>query len=320
MKVLVRALGAADAAPFQSLRLQGLRDDASAFAASYEEEVGTPLEQVARQLQAAPDGVVLGAFDGETLLGVVGVQRERARKLAHKAVLWGMYVAPAARRAGVGRRLVRQALEHARNVLGVSQVNLGVNTRNTAALALYRGLGFEIYGTERGYIRVDGVAHDDYQMVCVLAREDRSASAIPFATQRIDHVVLRVADLERSIAFYGAVLGCVEERHRADLGLVHLRAGASMIDLVDINGRLGLPGGPAAGAQARNVDHLCLRVDPFVEDEIVRHLAAQGVQARGPATLNFGAEGTGPSLYIQDPDGNVVELKGPSHAPEPRAV
>jgi catechol 2,3-dioxygenase-like lactoylglutathione lyase family enzyme len=85
-----------------------------------------------------------------------------------------------------------------------------------------------------------------------------------------------------------------------------------MIDLVDVAGPLGRQGGPAPGASARNVDHLCLRIDPFFEEAIVSHLAAHGVRTRGPATHNFGAEGNGPSLYLEDPDGNVIELKGPS--------
>jgi len=134
-----------------------------------------------------------------------------------------------------------------------------------------------------------------------------------FSVQRIDHIVLRVLDLERSIAFYGDVLGCPVVKRRDDLGLVHLRAGASMVDLIAVDGRLGKRGGPVASAGARNVDHLCLRVEPFIEPALVQHLALHGVQPTGPADENFGAEGDGLSLYIHDPDGNLVELKGPSH-------
>ncbi len=134
----------------------------------------------------------------------------------------------------------------------------------------------------------------------------------PFAVQRIDHVVLRVRDLGASVAFYAAVLGSIVVRRRDDLGLVHLRVGVSMLDLVDVAGKLGLRGGAAAGPEARNMDHLCLRVEPFDEGGLVAHLAAQGVTPLGPVATNFGAEGEGPSLYFSDPDGNVVELKGPS--------
>ncbi len=139
----------------------------------------------------------------------------------------------------------------------------------------------------------------------------------PFSVQRIDHVVFRVTDLDRSIAFYGAVLGCEVVRRREHLGLVHLRAGASMVDLVSVDGPLGARGGAAAAQEGRNLDHLCLRIDPFSEAEIVAHLHRHGLAPRGPAENNFGAEGDGPSLYFSDPDGNVIELKGPSQPASP---
>jgi extradiol dioxygenase family protein len=85
-----------------------------------------------------------------------------------------------------------------------------------------------------------------------------------------------------------------------------------MIDLVSIDGRLGRLGGAAPGTEARNVDHLCLRVEPFDEAQIVSHLQSHGVAPRGPAARNFGAEGEGLSLYLEDPDKNVIELKGPA--------
>lgn len=134
---------------------------------------------------------------------------------------------------------------------------------------------------------------------------------IPFNVERIDHIVLRVSDLQRSIEFYGQVLGCAVDRNRPDLGLVHLRTGASMIDLVDINGPLGVRGGRAPGDEGRNVDHVCLRVDRFDEARIHEHLARFGLVADA-AQRRYGAEGTGYSLYFPDPDGNQVEIKGPS--------
>ncbi|WP_303638363.1 VOC family protein [Stenotrophomonas tuberculopleuritidis] len=136
--------------------------------------------------------------------------------------------------------------------------------------------------------------------------------ARPFVVQRIDHVVLRVRDLTRSERFYAQVLGCEAVRRRDHLGLVHLRAGSSMIDLISLDGTLGRRGGAGAGNEGRNVDHLCLRIDPFDEAALVAHLQAHGVQVHDAATVNFGAEGDGPSLYFQDPDGNSVELKGPA--------
>ncbi len=134
----------------------------------------------------------------------------------------------------------------------------------------------------------------------------------PFAVQRIDHLVLRVRDLARSIRFYGDVLGCDVARQREHLGLVHLRAGDSMIDLVSVDGTLGARGGAPAGEEGRNVDHLCLRIEPFDEATLRAHLTRFGVEPLGPAEINFGAEGNGLSLYFKDPDGNTIELKGPA--------
>lgn len=126
----------------------------------------------------------------------------------------------------------------------------------------------------------------------------------------IDHLVLRVADLERMLAFYCGALGCTVERRVDELGLVQLRAGRSLIDLVPVAGELGRAGGAAPGKEGRNLEHFCLRVEPFDEAGIRRHLAAHGIEA-GPLASRYGAEGAGPSLYVTDPEGNVVELKGP---------
>lgn len=134
----------------------------------------------------------------------------------------------------------------------------------------------------------------------------------PFDVLRLDHVVLRVADLDASVAFYSDVLGCHVVKTRPDLGLVHLRCGTSMIDLISVDGKLGRMGGAAPLAQGRNVDHLCLRIEPFDEAALVAHLAAHGLAPLGPASNNFGAEGDGMSLYLRDRDGNVLELKGPA--------
>ncbi len=131
-----------------------------------------------------------------------------------------------------------------------------------------------------------------------------------FTVQGIDHVVIRVIDVEGMIRFYQDVLGCAVERRLDELGLVQLRAGRSLIDLVDVNGELGQKGGAAPGDEARNMDHLCLRIDPFDEAHIRAHLGAHGIEA-GDLATRYGAEGVGPSLYIQDPEGNTVELKGP---------
>ena len=128
----------------------------------------------------------------------------------------------------------------------------------------------------------------------------------------IDHVVLRVAEFDRAIAFYCGALGCTVERRRDDLGLIHLRAGNAQIDLITLDGKLGREGGAGPATEGRNVDHICLRIDAFDETAIRTHLEAHGITS-GDVAPRFGADGTGPSMYIADPDGNSVELKGPPH-------
>jgi catechol 2,3-dioxygenase-like lactoylglutathione lyase family enzyme len=126
----------------------------------------------------------------------------------------------------------------------------------------------------------------------------------PFAPRGIDHVVLRVKSLARAVRFYRDVLGCALERRKPGLGLVQLRAGRSLIDLVSVDGALG-----AGTPRGRNVDHFCLTVAPFDEAGVSAWLAARRVSAGAPAS-RYGAQGQGLSFYIEDPDGNRVELKG----------
>ncbi len=137
-------------------------------------------------------------------------------------------------------------------------------------------------------------------------------SAAPFRPLGLDHVVLRVKDVPRSTAFYCNVLGARVEKIQAALGLHQLRAGTALIDLVDLDGELGRKGGAAPGAEGRNMDHLCIRIEPFDEAALRAHLTALGVTP-GDVVSRYGAEGQGPSMYITDPDGNSVELKGPPY-------
>ena len=132
----------------------------------------------------------------------------------------------------------------------------------------------------------------------------------PISIREIDHVVLRARDITVMRRFYCEVLGCSVEKEQAGIGLLQLRAGRSLIDLVDVEGPLGRMGGVAAGSAGRNMDHFCVRVDPWDADAIIQHLKAAGVDV-GEAVSRYGAEGSGPSIYIADPEGNTVELKGP---------
>jgi glyoxylase I family protein len=136
------------------------------------------------------------------------------------------------------------------------------------------------------------------------------ASDNPIAIRELDHVVLRVHHLEPMRRFYCDVLGCTVERHQEAIGLLQLRAGASLIDLVPVDSQLGAMGGAAPGREGHNMDHLCLRLRQFDVPRIQAHLRAHGVDP-GEVASRFGAEGAGPSIYVQDPEGNTVELKGP---------
>ncbi|MDH3692464.1 MAG: VOC family protein [Gammaproteobacteria bacterium] len=127
----------------------------------------------------------------------------------------------------------------------------------------------------------------------------------------LDHIVIRAQDAGSLIKFYCDILGCVVERKSSpELGLVQLRAGDSLIDIVAVDSELGRMGGAAPGQEGRNMDHFCVRVDPFNEEAIREHLERYGIAA-GKVEMRYGAEGNGPSIYIEDPEGNTVELKGP---------
>jgi catechol 2,3-dioxygenase-like lactoylglutathione lyase family enzyme len=133
----------------------------------------------------------------------------------------------------------------------------------------------------------------------------------PIAISGFDHIVLRVRDKQAMLGFYVGVLGLSVDRDRPELGLTHVRAGPQMIDLVTLDGPLGRMGGAAPGAEGRNLDHFALQVRPFDEAAIRAHLAAHGV-AVVEEGQRYGADGDGFSLYVRDPEGNTVELKGPS--------
>ena len=132
----------------------------------------------------------------------------------------------------------------------------------------------------------------------------------PFALRAIDHVVLRIGDLPASLHFYCDVLGCSVDKRQEAIGLIQVRAGTSLIDLVPLDGMLGRRGGAGPGREGRNLDHFAIQVAPFDEAKIRTHLSAHGIEIV-ESGQRYGAEGTGPSVYILDPDGNTIELKGP---------
>lgn len=134
--------------------------------------------------------------------------------------------------------------------------------------------------------------------------------------QAIDHVVFRVVDLDKVAHFYIDVLGARWEKKQEDIGLYQLRVGSSLVDLVPVEGKLGSAGGAAPGTEGRNVDHVCFRVLPWDGDAILDHLKANAIDAE--IVSRYGAEGDGPSIYVTDPEGNNLELKGPPWAPVPK--
>jgi glyoxylase I family protein len=130
----------------------------------------------------------------------------------------------------------------------------------------------------------------------------------PFSVAGIDHIVLRARDSRRLVAFYRDVIGCPVEREQPQIGLTQLRAGRSLIDVLDTGSRDGARPADAAENHPHNLDHFCLTIDPFDPAALRAYLLSQGL-APGEVALRYGAEGEGPSLYFQDPAGNVVELK-----------
>jgi catechol 2,3-dioxygenase-like lactoylglutathione lyase family enzyme len=129
----------------------------------------------------------------------------------------------------------------------------------------------------------------------------------------IDHVVLRVSDLAQMVRFYVNVLGARVEKEQEDIGLYQLRVGTALIDLVPVESKLGRMGGAAPAEEGRNLDHVAFRVLPWNEEQILQHLKGHGIE--GEIKSRYGAEGDGPSIYLTDPEGNGLELKGPPWPP-----
>ena len=167
MNAEIRELTEADAAIYHALRLRALREHPTAFAQPYESQAAASPEEVAERLREtadAPHDFVLGMFWDGRLIGMVGFRRERGERVRHKGSIWGMYIAAEAQGQGLGRMLMRAAIERAAEMPGLEQISLGVISGNEYARNLYLSLGFVSYGLERRAIRVSGTLHDDELM------------------------------------------------------------------------------------------------------------------------------------------------------------
>ena len=160
----IRRLNSHDAPAYQAIRLAGLQEAPLAFAASYEEEKDLLIAILEGRLAVKADRGSFGAFEHEVLVGVVTLGREDRLKLAHKAFIWGMYVAPVARGRGAGRALLTEALALGRSLPEIRQINLSVTAGNVAAIRLYESLGFKPFGLEPKALMVDGELHDEILM------------------------------------------------------------------------------------------------------------------------------------------------------------
>jgi ribosomal protein S18 acetylase RimI-like enzyme len=166
----IRQIDVGDAEAYQALRLRGLEESPTAFGSSYAEEVDRPVAVVKRRF-ADEHNHIFGAFTGDgDLVGMVTLRQEPYVKLAHKANIYAMYVAPEARQQGAGRALMAAALARA-EALGVRQVNLSVTSMNEAAVTLYESCGFERFGLERDAFLIDGVFYDAAYMVVRVGEE-----------------------------------------------------------------------------------------------------------------------------------------------------
>lgn len=160
----IRRLSPSDAPAFRALRLAALLDTPEAFATSHVEEKDLPLAAFEARLDDQAERAVFGAFDGDTLVGVIGLAREGLLQEAHKAQLWGMYVAAAARGQGLARALMQAALVQARATPGIAKVTLSVDAANVAAIALYESLGFVVFAREADATRLAGQSRDELRM------------------------------------------------------------------------------------------------------------------------------------------------------------
>jgi RimJ/RimL family protein N-acetyltransferase len=168
--IAIRRLGREDAAAYRDLRLRGLTGCPDAFTSSYEEDSAKPLAATEKRLAADSAASVYGAFVDGKLAGVVGLAREPRAKNRHKAVVFGMYVAPEHAKLGIGTALLRYGIDQARQQPGLEQLVLTVTETNVPARALYASFGFRSFGIEPRAIRVGATYFEKNHMILFLAQ------------------------------------------------------------------------------------------------------------------------------------------------------
>jgi len=293
MTALIRRLGPDDAAPFQALRLQGLLECPTAFASSHEEEAGEPVSAVAARLGGEGVFGVYGAFaPSGALLGVAGLGREPMAKMAHKATLWGMYVAPEARRQGVAGALVAHLLAQVAGEPRLRQVMLGVHARNKPALALYRSLGFVAWGTEPAAAWVDGEGQDETWMVCPLPGRSPVVASRPAMA-----VMMHCADPDAARAWYQRLWPAAQPVHLSE---------PQAFDLLLLDGvQLEFVPADAKATSGKAGSVVYWPVDDF--DAVRAHAQALGATLyRGPMAIEQGRR----MAQFVDPFGNLFGLRG----------
>ena len=157
--IQLRRLTPVDVAAYRDVRLAGLRDSPEAFGSTYGKENAQPVTWFCDRLS---NSAVFGAFYSTALLGVAGLAIRQGEKERHKGLLWGMYVRPDARKAGIGRQLVKAVIEHAR--AHVEVIQLSVVSDNVPARRLYASLGFIEYGIEKASLKQNAHYYDEILM------------------------------------------------------------------------------------------------------------------------------------------------------------
>ena len=170
----IRVLAPDDASEWIRLRIEALEAEPAAFSASLDQYRALSLEEVKNRLWSRPDAIVVGAFDGAKMSGMAGFYREQGAKSCHKGRIWGVYVTSSERGRGLGRQMMVALLERAAAIPGVEQVLLSVTSSQTAALSLYRSMGFQIFGTEPRALNIAGLLVDEHYLILRLGKQDDS--------------------------------------------------------------------------------------------------------------------------------------------------